>query len=148
MDKRLDLVIEEMLNEKTFNLDAVEAIKSMKDQVKDLEDRKDSLELKFSDLQKTHISLIEQRDTAQTRLVEYEKRESELVEREKEMTRLECEVEKERAVAGAYRDSMSIVFKPHSLRETVLKNTISDWDSRANRSVHTETGHTKETEEA
>lgn len=114
--------IDRLVEEKTFNLDALDAIKNLRNQAESLEERRDELvgmcERYRSEIKglTDRIAELEKQSASLTSTVAMHK------EREQEADEAIYAAEKHRAVAEAYKDAMNIVFKPNAVRERVHQN--------------------------
>lgn len=121
-DNSLTTLINDLVEQKTFSLEALSSIKELRDKATILENQNEYL--------KDSIKSSEERiETLKQRLRESEEAHivasakiNTLKEREKKATESIYQAEKHKAVAEAYKDAMTIVFKPNVVREAVAKN--------------------------
>ena len=115
-------LIDGIVENKTFSLEAVEAIKSMRDELLSVKKENEALSDKVSVAEK---SLKMQQD-ANSDLVEQVQtitaREKACGEREAQCHTAEIAQARNQARAEAYRTAMEIVFKPHTVRKSVIDN--------------------------
>lgn len=122
MSSELLTAIDRLVEEKTFNLDALEAIKDLRDKAASLEANVELLEAQIekhkngtSALRKENLDLEAVVSQQNTKIAELEAREK---------TAFEAiyKAEMHAAVADAYKDALRTVFKPHSVRETITRS--------------------------
>lgn len=122
MSFELLTAIDRLVEEKTFNLDALEAIKALRDQAASLEKARSELadlcdkycgEIKR--LSEDNRELSGQIESLTSAVALYKAR-------EKQADEAIFGAEKHKAVAEAYKDAMEIVFRPHAVRERVHQN--------------------------
>lgn len=116
--------IDDLVASKTFNLDALDGIKSLKDNLTaTLEDRND-LKRRYDSLMETNNRQSEQLH-AQTKQIEKLKKDLEESEAYRAKAREAIyEAEKHKAVAEAWQGAMQTVFKPNAVRESVQRNHV------------------------
>lgn len=115
-------LIDELVADKTFSLDALDRVKAIKDAndklVAELEDSRDTLARMneyTAELVREKVSLNTTIDDLRAELVG-------LRETADKGQKAIYEADKERAVAFAYKSAMEIVFRPNAVRETVARN--------------------------
>lgn len=114
--------IDDLVASKTFNLDALDGIKQLKDSLKKTLEERDSL-------QRRHDALYETNREQSEQLIRGAKRE-ELLRGElasaKELNdagqKAIYDADKHKAVAEAWQGAMAMVFKPNAVREAVQRN--------------------------
>lgn len=114
--------IDELVASKTFNLDALDGIKKLKDDLKKTLDERDALQRKYDDLREDNRRL--RGDVTECNLV--------IDTLQKQLTESKAlndagqkaiyEAEKHKAVAEAWQGAMQTVFKPNTVRETVYQS--------------------------
>lgn len=113
-------LIDDIVAKNTFSLEALDSIKALKDKVQEQEKSITKLEeqkKQSSDLyNSTYADTIELRKT----INELREENRKLIEQEEKAKASIYEAEKQAAVAAAYKDAMQIVFKPHTVRESVV----------------------------
>lgn len=118
----LTKLINQLVDEKTFTLDGLDAIKAVRDKadalVVELETTKERLKNSRADESNLREALDKEREL--TKLLQ-SKIDMHLA-REKEADIAIYAADKYQAVADAYKDAMSIVFKPNAVRETISKS--------------------------
>jgi hypothetical protein len=116
--KQIDLLVES----KTFNLDALEGIKQIKDSLKQTLDERDSLKQKCIGLNETNIRqgdlLQERSDVINELRKELEEAKALNAAGQKSI----YDADKHQAVADAWKSAMAMVFKPSAVRETIQRN--------------------------
>lgn len=114
--------IDDLVASKTFNLDALDGIKSLKDSLKETLEERASLQRKYEGLYETSNKQSEEIQ----RLVEVVHNLQRQVDQLKggELKAKEAVWEKliAEAKAGAYQDALYTVFKPSAVRETIQRN--------------------------
>jgi regulator of replication initiation timing len=133
-------MIEGLVNEKTFSLDAVEAIKKLRDKA-------ELLQTQLADLTKRNLEHIEnnakltrEKEELRDQLNTWKNRESELKKREDKMHELDIRTAVAQAKSEAYFDSMKVVFAPNIVRNSIQdfstrNNAQSEYDSRTGQSA-------------
>lgn len=112
-------MIETLVQEKTFSLDALEAIKVLRDKAIRLQE---DLERKVKSLDEhsaRNAALLNEKDHLVTQLDTWIKRESALLNRERNMFALEQRTAVAEAKADAFLTSMKITFAPNLVRNNV-----------------------------
>ena len=123
MDANLQKALDEAITKGTFSLDALEAIKALKeDSINVKEQLKRSEEVKQDNTIKIN-QLNGEVSKQVTELLEMSKRLEGIEKREKEATKLECEVEKHKAVSDAYWNITSLVFKNTTIKKEMFGTT-------------------------
>jgi len=114
--------IDDLVASKTFNLDALDGIKKLKDNLTaTLEDRND-LKRRYDSLMETNNR---QSDLLQQQIKQIDKLTKDLEASEAYRAKAResiYEAEKYKAVAEAWQGAMQTVFKPNAVRETVQRN--------------------------
>ena len=114
--------IDDLVASKTFNLDALDGIKALKDSLgktlNELEVTRERLKAANADLN-AHAQTIEKLNTKVTILESIIKANEEEVIKGRNAIH---EAEKHKAVADAWQGAMAMVFKPNAVRETVQRN--------------------------
>lgn len=116
--KQIDLLVES----KTFNLDALEGIKQIKDSLKDtlsslqrLQD-KELIYIRDLSLEKSKNS------EHAAEITELKKQIAEMRSAAEDGKAARFESDKHKAVADAWQSAMAMVFKPNAVRETIQRN--------------------------
>ena len=121
-DSELLELIDSIVAKNTFSLEALESVKRLKDKVKSQSDLIERLEKSNSDLQLENKNWQTKFRTESEKASEYKTKYEELLKQEDAAKKAIYEAEKQAAVASAYKDAMSIVFKPAFVRESVVAN--------------------------
>lgn len=114
--------IDELVASKTFNLDALDAIKKLKD---DLQRTLDTLEstsemLRRERLRSSELETLNQKQGARIEFLDSLIKANE--DRVMKGAEAIFEAAKHKAVAEAWQGAMAMVFKPNAVRETVQRN--------------------------
>lgn len=122
MSNELLKTIDALVEQKTFNLDALDAIKSIRDKAAKLESDLKEMESKWksaiSDLNATNIEF----EKVRIQLAEWKKRDEELCVREKEADIAIYDADKHKAVSDTYKNVMDVIFRPNVVRETIQRS--------------------------
>jgi len=110
-------LINELVEQKTFSLDALDRVKTLRDQVGELEMKRDTLMGQNDTLQRENNRV----KTIESSLSE---RERAVTEREKNITTLERETAVAKAESAVYRDVVTRMFANRIVREA---NTTSQY---------------------
>ena len=114
--------IDDLVASKTFNLDALDGIKALKDSLgktlNELESTRERLKTANADLN-ARVQTIENLNTKVAILESIIKANEEEVIKGRNAIH---EAEKHKAVADAWQGAMAMVFKPNAVRETVQRN--------------------------
>lgn len=120
MNKQLQDALDVAIRDNTFNLSAVESIKVMRDE-------NERLHLEVERLGLHNKELITEKSMLSAKCNEYiseansvKEREALVAKREISITQLECAVNKEIAVANAYKDCFGLVFRNQIVSSTTL----------------------------
>ena len=114
--------IDDLVASKTFNLDAIDSIKKLKD---DLAKQLSETELFKKQLEKSQKDNSDLREECQKRLEHISLLQKKLDESEAYRAKARediYEAEKHKAVAEAWKEAMQTVFKPSSVRETMWQS--------------------------
>lgn len=122
MDVRLTKAIDEIVNEKTFTVEAVDAIKNLRDRAEILERNLEAAEKKGDLQDKVITDLNKSVDIFKTREAELTKREREVTEREKNMITLEKTTAVAEAKAGVWDECLKRLLGNRILRENFNKS--------------------------
>lgn len=121
----LNKVIDQIVTEKTMSLEAVDAIKQMRE-------RNNTLRETNSRLEKTNNDYAEKLITFQEDIKKLKEERDHILAmdsafkvREEKATRQECEVEKHKAVSDTYSTVFQIIFRNTTVRRTVSKDVIT-----------------------
>lgn len=122
MSSDLIRAIDRLVEEKTFNLDALEAIKELRDKAAALEDQVDDL-IKRTDKLRGEIREYEKSAAENNAHIEKQNTKIAALEaQEKQAFESIFNAQKHEAVAEAYKDALRTVFRPHSVRETIARS--------------------------
>jgi len=121
-DKLTD-VIDEMVRNKTFSLDALEAVKGLKDRAIEQEKKIERLDSLLATRAESEARLRAENSTLQRTIDDHAKNEISLREREAKVLTLELAEARSTATAGALREAFGIVFKNTTIRESVQRST-------------------------
>ena len=122
MSSELITAIDRLVEEKTFNLDALEAIKDLRDKASRLEATVELLEAQGKKHKENTDKLIKENNDLMDSWNKQNAKVAELEAREKLAWEAIYRAEKHEAVAEAYKDALRTVFKPHAVREQVIQN--------------------------
>lgn len=122
MDARIEAALNQAINERTFSLEAVDAIKAMRDENAALSAKHEAQCKQVKTLTETldaakalNNTLLAREEATNTLLASVEKR-------EKDITKLECAASAAKEVTAAYKDALSIVFRNPVMQEQVFSN--------------------------
>lgn len=115
-------LIDKIVEESTFSVKGVDAIKALRDKAAAQEREIVSLNATIKEGSAANDSLRTENGRLKEHNARLVAREDDLKKREDAMTKIEKEAAVNAAKAEAYRDSMQIVFKPHTVREMVSKS--------------------------
>ena len=116
--------IDDLVASKTFNLDALDGIKKLKDDLTKTLEERDSFKRRYTDLAEVNKEQSEQIHL-QTKRIEQLTVDLAASEAYRAKARESIyEAEKHKAVAEAWQNAMAMVFKPYSVRETVQRNVV------------------------
>lgn len=124
MDTKLQAALDELIGQKTFSLEAVEAIKAMSDENAALKLKLETSTKALDDKTQESIKYQSTLGIVKDELKKLQDREFHLDRREAEITKLECSVITEKAVAAAYKDAMQIVFKNPVMQQSTFGQTV------------------------
>lgn len=122
MDSTLEQALNKIIEEKTFSVEATEAIVKLRADFSVLKDQYNHLEKSYDKLNKSEINLIEDNIKLRNRLQEYDIREADLLAREKKITRLEIEKECADKLVSHTTGLFNTVFANASLKTSIMKN--------------------------
>lgn len=114
--------INQLVQEKTFSLDAVDAIKGLRDKAAALENLCNTQNQQIADLGNTELRQTSRIGELQTEVANWKKREDELVQREKAAAEAIHEAKRQQAIADTFRESMGMIFRPNTVRETIQRS--------------------------
>lgn len=115
-------MIDKMVAEKTFTLEGVEAIKKLRDRAAEQEGAITKLKELDEEHRRELARVRTELASAKEKNTYWAGREEAIAGREKVMSNVEKNGAVAEAVAAAYKDAMSIVFKPNMVRESVFRN--------------------------
>jgi uncharacterized protein YoxC len=123
-DKSLLDQIDDLVASKTFNLDALEGIKAIKDSLQSTLNERDRLKKQVDDLLQKNSRQFDDIELLSARLTEQAKQVDAMRDAVAKGNDAVWEKKVAEASAGAYKDAMAMVFKPHAVRETVQRNVV------------------------
>lgn len=112
-------MIESLVQEQTFSLDAVEAIKALRDKAESLQQTLAETQTKLEARRDQIASMTAEKSSLSTELDSWTQRESELQKRERNIFALEMKAAVAEARADAWQTSMKITFAPNLVRNAV-----------------------------
>lgn len=132
--------IDELVASKTFNLDALDSIKKLKDDLKRTLEERDALQKRYDGLYEVNNNQGEEITRLRTRLIDCQK--------ELEASRAHYEAgqkaiydaDKHKAVAEAWQGAMAMVFKPNAVRESVQRNVAKPVEGHPGGNGYSPTG--------
>jgi peptidoglycan hydrolase CwlO-like protein len=116
----LTAMIDKLVTEKTFTMDALQAIQELKVKAEHLEDSNLKLEAQLKDSKAERSTLSNQLAMANGLVIDWKTREQELVKRELKVTEHEKTAAVANAVSAAYKDALKTVFAPNVVRQQVM----------------------------
>lgn len=123
MTDKLTDVIDEMVRNKTFSLDALDAVKGLRDRAIEQDRQIERLNSLLETRGESEARLRAENSTLQRTIEDHAKNESSLREREGKVLALELAEARSTATAGALREAFGIVFKNTTVRESVQRST-------------------------
>jgi hypothetical protein len=139
--------IDDLVASKTFNLDALDGIKKLKDDLTTTLEERDVFKRRCTDLgeaNKRQSEAIQERDYR----IEQLTKDLQTSEAYRAKAREDIyEAEKHKAVAEAWKEAMQTVFKPSSVRETMWQSIPVSQSYNGNTMVSTYQQETKTTKE-
>lgn len=117
----LEQIIDKMVADKTFSLDAMEAVKKLKDTAAKTASDLEVARRELKDSKQYAETLSSTLSSVRAELSAWTTRDASLTKREAEITQLEKTAAVEAARAEAFRWSMSTVFAPNVVRTAVQK---------------------------
>lgn len=133
----LSEMIDALVREKTFSLDAIDAVKALRDKAKDLEEtvKQQKVSLEAS---KIYTDGIERENGALRREIEsLSKIHDGIAEREAKVVENEKLAAVAKAESAAYKHALETVFRPNTVRERVVDNIPIAVDNGGYSSVST-----------
>lgn len=124
MNEKLQSALDAVIQEGTFSLSAVEAVKAMRDENERLTESAAALAGDNERLRAENDRMKEGLRITGDREAAIKIREDAVAKREIEMTKLEGKATQEAAVAAAYRDCFGLVFRNQVIQESTLKNVV------------------------
>lgn len=137
MNSELITAIDRLVEEKTFNLDALEAIKDLRDKASRLEETVKLLEAQGKKHKENTDKLIKENNDLMDSWNKQNAKVAELEARDKQAWEAIYRAEKHAAVAEAYKDALNTVFRPHAVRERVTQNIPVAMQNGSNGYVNT-----------
>jgi uncharacterized coiled-coil protein SlyX len=119
-DKLSDL-IDDMVREKTFSLDALDAVKGLRDRALVQDASIEKLTKTLADRDETIGKMRSQASELSAEITAFKARESSIAEREGKTRDLELREAASTASAGAYREVFGTIFKNVTVRESAMK---------------------------
>lgn len=120
MNKQLQDALDVAIRDNTFNLSAVESIKAMRDENERLHLEVERLGLHNKELITANTQFSLKCNEYASEANNIKEREASVAKREISITQLECAVNKEIAVANAYKDCFGLVFRNQVVSSTTL----------------------------
>lgn len=118
----LTRVIDDLVQKKTFSLDALDAVKDLKARAESMEKTLQSRESEIRDIRAKNEEHIATINNLKSQVEQHKLREANLLEREKAADKAIYEAEKHKAVADAIRESMQTVFRPAAVRTEIHRS--------------------------
>lgn len=115
-------LIDDIVAKNTFSLDALDSVKALKDKVKEQEKALTKLEEQKKQSNELYNSIYDDNVKLRETISQLRDENKKLLAQEFEAKASIYEAAKQAAVAAAYKDAMQIVFKPHSVRESMFSN--------------------------
>lgn len=129
---KIDKIVEEALSDKTFSLEVVQRIKQLKDDLEELENKKEELteKLELSDKNYQEVKALltkktEEHDVLFQTVEEWEKREAGLIKRETKMELVEQRANMEAASRSEIKELVGLLFKNPVVRKTKLVGHVT-----------------------
>lgn len=123
--KKISEIIEQVLTEKTFNLEIVEKIKRLREDVSFLTSEVERLNKEKEDLEKRNEDLSQKLADTEESLNSLKSKEKEILKREKNIEKMQYELEFQKARAEEIRQLFEIVFRnPTVLRTRTIENLV------------------------
>lgn len=113
-------MIDKLVTEKTFTMDALEAIQALKVKAEQLEAQNEKLTKDLTTAQANVKELTDKLSDAHSKNQEWNGREKAIVARELKMFENEKNAAVANAVSAAYRDALKTVFAPNVVRQSVM----------------------------
>lgn len=114
--------IDDLVASKTFNLDALDGIKKLKDDLKKTLEDREALQRKYDGLYEAHGKQSDEIQRQSARIAELHK-DLEASEAYRAKAREDIhQAEKHKAVAEAWKEAMQTVFRPSAVRETIHRS--------------------------
>ena len=113
--------INKLVEEKTFSLDALEAIRGLRDKAEAMERENNLLKVQVADLRADHDGLKAENAALTAELTEF-KLEARIRAKEIEAYDAKAEAMRQRAIADTFREAMGMIFRPNTVREQVQRN--------------------------
>jgi hypothetical protein len=122
MSTELTKMIDDLVEQKTFTLDGLKAVQELREQAIALTEKnrnnEDVLKGTKADLQARNNELVK----ANAELAKFKDMETALVEREKKQTKLECDVEKHKALAEQGKEFVQLIFRNQTVMTSTMKH--------------------------
>lgn len=120
--KKIDEVIDQALTEKTFSLEIIEKIKSLRDGFQTALEKIDILEKNGIHDAKIIIDLRQDKEALTKKVNDFTSREGALAEKEKQQDKSAYELDFQRKRAEEIKELVSLVFRNSILKETSWKS--------------------------
>ena len=114
--------INKLVEEKTFSLDALEAIRGLRDKAEAMERENNLLKVQVADLRADHDGLKAENAALTSDLTVFKSREASIRAKEIEAYDAKAEAKRQQAIADTFREAMGMIFKPNTVREQVQRN--------------------------
>ena len=113
--------IDDLVASKTFNLDALDAIKALKDNLKVTLEEREKLQRRYDGLYETNARQSDELLSLNKKLEDLKVQLALANKTAQEGQKAIYDADKHKAVAEAWQGAMAMVFKPNAVRETVAR---------------------------
>lgn len=121
MSNELTQVIDRLVEQKTFGLDALGAIKELRDKAAEQERQLKSKDDEISHIRAKNVEHTGRIEAMKVQIEQLLKQQAEVLDREKAADKAIYDAEKHQAVADAWRAAMGMVFKPVEVRTSIQR---------------------------
>lgn len=135
--EKIEEVLTQVLTEKTFNIDVIEKIKSLKDGFESSTKLVDELKSRLDFITKENTQLNQKNGELHIKLDTYIQRENDISDKEKNLAKTNYELEFQKKRADEIKELMMIVFKNPVVRKSSYNN-VNDYGNNKNESGATE----------
>lgn len=129
--EKIEEVLTQALTEKTFSLEIIEKIKSLKDGFEASEKLVDELQTRLEFITKQNIEIQGNLNTTTEKLNKYIEREKIISEKEASLAKTNYELEFQTKRANEIKELMMIVFKNPVVRSSTFNNTYDNGSSKS-----------------